>query len=255
MTPAFSVVVPFFNEEANVLVLLAEIDAAMTALGGPWELIMVDDASTDGTPALLAAAAASRPTWHHLAHAKNQGQAAALDTGLQMSRGEIVVTMDGDGQNDPADIGTLVELLPGADMVVGIRADRQDSWLRRAMSRLANKVRGRLLGDELRDSGCALKVFRREVIESFLPIKTLYSFMPALAKMAGFRLAERSVAHRPRGGGESSYGLGVFLWRPLVDLLGLMWYRRRSFSRNTIELAAGPIGDRSSGSEHGSRDR
>jgi len=255
MTPSFSVVVPFFNEEANVLGLLSEIDVAMTALGGQWELIMVDDASTDGTRALIASAAADRPTWHPLTHTRNQGQAAALDTGLRHSRGEIIVTMDGDGQNDPADIGALVELLSGADMVVGIRASRQDSWLRRAMSRLANRVRGKLLGDELRDSGCALKVFRREIIESFLPIKTLYSFMPAFAKMAGFRLAERPVAHRPRGGGESSYGLVVFLWRPFVDLLGLMWYRRRSFSRNTIQLAAGPIDDGSSGSERGSRGR
>jgi dolichol-phosphate mannosyltransferase len=138
--------------------------------------------------------------------------------------------MDGDGQNDPADIATLCGALGEVDMIVGIRAERSDSWLRRRMSRVANAVRGLVLRDGVRDSGCALKVFRREVVESFIPIRTLYSFMPALAVAGGHRVAQRQVRHRPRRAGKSSYGLRVMLWRPFLDLLGVWWFTRRRFA-------------------------
>jgi hypothetical protein len=144
--------------------------------------------------------------------------------------------MDGDGQNDPADIPALVALLDAADMVVGIRTGRRDSFLRRAMSKFANAIRGRMLDDRMQDSGCALKVFRREVVSVLLPLKTLYSFMPALAKAGGFRLAELPVHHRPRQGGTSSYGFVAFLWKPAVDLVGVWWFRKRSFARRTVEV-------------------
>ena len=156
--------------------------------------------------------------------------------GLARARGRFVVTMDGDGQNDPADIPALVPLLADADMVVGIRAGRRDSFLRRAMSKLANAIRGRLLDDRMQDSGCALKVFRREVVPVLLPLKTLYSFMPALAKAGGFRLAELPVNHRPRQGGRSSYGFVAFLWKPAVDLVGVWWFRKRSFALRGVEV-------------------
>ncbi len=139
--------------------------------------------------------------------------------------------MDGDGQNDPADIGRMLLLLETgrADMVAGVRAQRKDGWVRRRMSRLANTVRQRLLQDGVRDSGCALKVFRREVRAAFIPIRTLYSFMPALAVAAGFEVVELEVNHRAREKGVSKYGLGVMLWRPLVDMLGVWWFIRRRF--------------------------
>lgn len=234
--PRYSVVVPFFNEEANAPSLVAEIEAAMDALGEPWELLMVDDGSRDGTESLLAAAAARRPELRSLRLPVNRGQAAALDAGLRRARGEILITLDGDGQNDPADIPALLARLDEADMVVGIRVGRRDSWLRRAMSRLANAVRGRLLADGMRDSGCALKVFRAEVVDCLLPMRTLYSFMPALARAGGFRLAEVPVHHRPRGGGRSSYGLGAFLWRPTLDLFGVWWLRHRTFARRDVRV-------------------
>ena len=138
-----------------------------------------------------------------------------------------VVTLDGDGQNYPGDIPRLFELLESSELVCGIRAERKDSWLRRSMSRLANGVRGWLLRDGVSDAGCALKVMRREVVFSLIPLKTLYSFIPAMAAAAGFRIVEAPVQHRQRHGGKTSYGLLVFLWRPLVDLMGLAWYRRR----------------------------
>lgn len=238
--PKFSVVVPFFNEAENAAALLAEIDQAMRGLGEPWELLMVNDGSRDATGEILAAAAAAHPGWRYLLLPRNRGQAAALDAGLQRARGAYVVTMDGDGQNDPADIPALVARLPGADMVVGIRVGRRDSWLRRAMSRFANAIRGRMLDDRMRDSGCALKVFRREVVSALLPLKTLYSFMPAMARAGGFTLAEVPVNHRQRRAGKSSYGFVAFLWRPALDLLGMWWYRSRTFARRHVEVVEVP---------------
>jgi len=241
------VVVPFFDEEENAPGLLAEIEAAMDALGAPWELLMVDDGSRDRTGAQLAAAAARRPELRYLRLPVNRGQAVALDAGLRRARGEILITLDGDGQNDPADIPALLARLDAADMVVGIRVGRRDSWLRRAMSRLANAVRGRLLADGMQDSGCALKVFRAEVVDALLPMRTLYSFMPALARAGGFRLAEIPVRHRPRGGGRSSYGLGAFLWRPTLDLFGVWWLRHRTFARRDVLVDEDAADPRSTG--------
>ena len=149
---------------------------------------------------------------------------------MQQAAGEILVTLDGDGQNDPADIPRLLAALHDYDMVAGVRADRQDSWFRLAMSRLANSVRRSLLGDGLRDTGCALKAFRRVVVESFIPIRTLYSFMGAMAVAAGFRIRELEVAHRPRTRGQSKYGFSLFWWKPLIDMIGVFWFSRRRFS-------------------------
>jgi glycosyltransferase involved in cell wall biosynthesis len=225
--PAYSVVIPFYNEEANVARLLAEVRDTCDKLGQKYEVIAVNDGSRDRTAEILAEEAAKWPQCRVLPFARNRGQAAALLAGMRAADGRILITMDGDGQNDPADIPALLEALPGVDMVTGIRANRRDSKLRKAMSRIANRVRSRFLGDGISDSGCALRVFRREVVSAFLPIRTLYSFMPALAVSAGFRVIERNVNHRERGGGKSNYGLGVMLWRPLVDMLGVRWFASR----------------------------
>lgn len=227
--PAFSIVVPFFNESGNVRSLLQEIAKVVTELDGESELVLVDDGSSDDTADLLRSTAIDLglKSSRVLSFAKNHGQAAALYFGLRAAKGETIITMDGDGQNSPADIFALLEALPQSDMAVGIRVARHDSWLRKKISRLANSVRSRVLGDGMTDSGCALKVFRREVIDAFLPIRTLYSFMPAFAVAAGFRVIEIPVAHRARTAGLSSYGLRVFLWRPILDMLGVWWFTRR----------------------------
>ncbi len=230
--PAISLVVPFYNEEACVEAVCREADGALAGLGIDYELIAVDDGSRDGTAARLAALAAELPRLRTLSWQPNRGQGAALWRGLRAARAPLVATMDGDGQNDPADLGRLLARLaaePAADLVVGIRADRHDSRLRKGMSRVANAVRARVLGDGVHDSGCALKIFRREVVDALIPMRTLYSFIPALAAGAGFRVAEIPVRHRARAGGRSSYGLGVMLWRPLVDMLGVLWFTRRRF--------------------------
>lgn len=227
--PDISVVIPFYNEEASVESLLEEVRQVMKTTGSAWEIIAVDDGSKDGTAKALATIARNDPSVRVVGDGVNRGQAAALSWGLHSAAAPIIVTMDGDGQNDPGDIPALLADLSHADMVVGVRAARHDSFLRRIMSRVANAVRGAILRDHMTDSGCALKAFRREVVASFLPIKTLYSFMPAFAVAAGFRLSERTVRHRPRRGGVSNYGLRKMLWRPLLDLIGVWWFTRRRF--------------------------
>lgn len=241
---AYSVVVPFYNEAACAADLIAELNRALGALGQPYEILMMDDGSTDATPQILGGIEAVTPACRHIRLLPNRGQAAALYQGLQLATGAVIVTLDGDGQNDPADIPALLTRLAATDapdMVVGIRARRKDSWLRRKISRLANAVRSRILGDGVTDSGCALKVFHREVRAAMIPIRTLYSFMPALAVGAGFRVAEMPVNHRPRAGGKSSYGLMVFLWRPVLDMLGVWWFTRRRFPQ--IRTDHGPKQD------------
>jgi dolichol-phosphate mannosyltransferase len=230
MKPKISIVVPFFNEEENVVPLLSELRIVCDTVGQPYEGIFINDGSQDATACILDEAAKSWPEARIIHFRSNHGQAAALFFGMKQAAGEVLVTLDGDGQNDPADIPRLLAELSDCDLVAGVRARRQDSWLRLTMSRLANSVRSKLLGDALRDTGCALKAFRHEVLDSFIPIRTLYSFMGAMAVAGGFRLRQIEVAHRPRTKGVSKYGLSVFWWKPLVDMLGVFWFSRRRFS-------------------------
>jgi dolichol-phosphate mannosyltransferase len=250
---ALSVVIPFFNEAPNVAALLAEVREALGSFSGSWEIVAVDDGSADGTARELRECGKRFSGLTSFNHRENCGQAAALWRGFAAARGAVIVTLDGDGQNDPADIPRLLAALEtGADLVAGVRVERRDSSLRRVMSRAANAVRGRMLGDGVRDTGCALKAFRREVCGSFLPIRTLYSFMPAFAVAAGFRVEEMPVRHRPRKAGASKYGLGVMLWRPLIDLLGVWWFTHRRFPTTDEQIpdlaenprvALVPVGD------------
>ena len=159
---------------------------------------------------------------------QNFGQAAALYAGINLARGHRLVLLDGDGQNDPADIPRLLAALDaGADLAVGVRTRRRDSWQRRLMSRVANSVRRRILRDGVRDTGCGLKAMKREVIDALIPVRTLYSFIPALAVAAGFRVVETVVNHRVRRGGESKYGLRHFWYWPLLDMFGIWWFSHR----------------------------
>lgn len=224
--PAYAVVIPFFNEQGAIPGLLAEVRETMENIGAPYEAVLIDDGSTDNTRATLSAIVSDWPAARFVALDRNRGQAAALLCGFNATRAPWIITLDGDGQNLPADIPALLAAVRGYDMVVGIRAERRDSWLRRGMSRLANSIRGKMLRDRLQDSGCALKIFRREIVASFWPIRSLYSFMPAFAAAAGFRIAEIPVRHRKRKTGTSNYGFGTFAWRPAIDLLALWWLLR-----------------------------
>ncbi len=224
-----SVVVAFYNEADNVPDVLSAIRAVLDQMAGRYEALFVNDGSSDGTAQRLSACCQAWPEATVLNLPRNVGQAGALLVGFRRARGEWILTLDGDGQNDPADFPALLDRAraTGADLVVGVRTPRNDSWLRRAMSRLANAFRRRVLHDGVSDSGCALKAMRREVVDALVPIRSLYSFIPAMAVSAGFVVAEAPVRHHARRHGKSSYGFSVFLWRPAADMLALWWLLRR----------------------------
>jgi dolichol-phosphate mannosyltransferase len=226
----WSVVVPLHDEADNVAPLVAELRSVLSTLDGPYEVLLVDDGSRDDTRTIAQRASLDWPQCRVVAFRQNHGQAAALLVGLRLARGAVVVTLDGDGQNVPADIPAMLAALEGADLVVGVRQARDDSRLRLVMSRLANAIRSRFLRDGVSDTGCGLKVMRREVVDAFIPIRTLYSFMPALAVAAGHRVVECPVQHRARRAGTAHYGLRTFAWRPLLDMLGVWWFTHRRFA-------------------------
>jgi dolichol-phosphate mannosyltransferase len=225
--PHYSIVVPVYNEEDVVGSLLDELRRFAGTWRSDYELLLVDDGSTDRTAEIIDSQFAD---WHQarlIQLSQNCGQAAALFHGMKCARGQLVILLDGDGQNDPQDIPKILAPLNEVDMVVGIRVQRRDSFVRRAMSRLANAARSRILGDGVVDSGCGIKAFHRRVVDAFIPMRTLYSFIPALAISAGFTIRQVPVCHRPRKGGKSKYGVRQFLWRPLLDLAGVWWFTRR----------------------------
>jgi dolichol-phosphate mannosyltransferase len=225
-TPHYSLVVPFYTEAGNILPLIAATVSVLDTLARPYEIILVNDGSTDATASEINACIARWPQCRALHQPRNLGQATALLDGLRSSHGEIILTMDGDGQNDPRDFPLLLAPVEAGtlDVACGWRHDRHDSWLRRKMSRLANLVRGRLLGDNLHDSGCQLRVMRREVISALFPFELLQSFLPAILIAAGFRLGEFRVRHHPRTRGEAKYGLRQLWLRPTLAMFRL---RRR----------------------------
>ncbi|MEY2560243.1 MAG: dolichol-phosphate mannosyltransferase [Verrucomicrobiota bacterium] len=221
-SPAVSVVVPLFNEEENVPILQGELTAALSGLD--YEIIFVDDGSTDQTIKRIA----FEPRIRLVQFERNAGQSAAMYAGLQTARGTIAVLIDGDLQNDPADIPKLLAgIEQGADLVCGYRAQRKDTAVKRITSRIANFVRSRFTKDGVRDTGCTLKAMRRECIGALLPFKGMHRFIPALVKGAGFRLVEMPVNHRPRKFGQSKYGLGNRALRATTDMFGVRWLLSR----------------------------
>ncbi len=221
-TPAVSVVVPLYNEEENAALLQSELSAALAGID--HEIIYVDDGSTDGTVARLT----NTPETRVLRFEKNAGQSAALYAGTKAARGAIVVLIDGDLQNDPADIPRLAaEIERGADLVCGYRARRKDTLVKRLTSRIANFVRSRFTKDGVRDTGCTLKAMRRECVRTLVPFKGMHRFIPALVKGAGYRLVEIPVNHRARRFGQSKYSLGNRAVRATVDMFGVRWLLSR----------------------------
>ena len=217
-----SVVVPLFNEEQSVAILQRELADALT--GVDYEIIFVDDGSQDETVARIA----TDPRTRLLRFEKNAGQSAAIFAGLQAVRSEVAVLIDGDLQNDPADIPRLLaEISRGADLVCGYRAQRKDTLLKRITSRVANFVRSHFTRDGVRDTGCTLKAMRRDCIAALVPFKGMHRFIPALVKGAGYSLVEIPVNHRRRRFGQSKYGLGDRALRATVDMFGVRWLLSR----------------------------
>jgi dolichol-phosphate mannosyltransferase len=227
-----SVVVPVRNEVDNILPLLAEIHDAL-APGPAYEIIYVDDGSSDGTATRLREAAALTPALRILSHAASCGQSAALRTGVMAARGRVIATLDGDGQNDPADLPRLVAafLNPASTAALGLiagqRVRRRDSAVKRWSSRIANRVRSAMLGDDTPDTGCGLKVFAREAFLRLPYFDHMHRFLPALMRREGFVIGLEPVNHRPRIHGRSKYGINNRLWVGIVDLFGVYWLQQR----------------------------
>lgn len=228
--PVLSVVVPVKNEEGNIAPLLAEISDAVFSLG-PYEVIYVNDGSTDRTGAVLAELSATRPWLRHIRHETSGGQSAAVRTGVRHARAELVCTLDGDGQNDPKFIPQMVKALqeagPAAGLCQGQRVGRKDTGFKKFQSRVANKVRGAILKDGTRDTGCGLKCFRREAYLNLPYFDAIHRFMPALMVREGYRVVHVDVIDRPRLTGVSNYGFFNRLWVGILDLGGVWWLIRR----------------------------
>lgn len=239
--PLVTVVVPVRNEAGNVAPLVGEIEAALAPLGA-FEVVYVDDGSTDETPKVLAGLRAERPWLRQIRHERSCGQSAAVRTGVRAARAPIVATIDGDGQNDPAYIPALFAALeaagPRAGIAAGQRLGRKDTGFKKLQSRIANGVRSRVLRDGTRDTGCGLKAFRKDVYLSLPYFDALHRFMPALVRREGLEVVLVDVVDRPRLTGVSNYGFFDRLWVGILDLAGVWWLiRRRRSVPNAEEIA------------------
>lgn len=234
----FSVVIPVYNEEDNVLPL-AEECAAIATDGTSFEVLLVDDGSRDETWARIGEAAKRFSFVRGLRSDKNRGQTAAMLMGLAEANSDILVTMDGDRQNNPADIPRLVERVGPVDVVCGYRAKRRDTWSRRIGSRIGNAIRNRVTQDGLRDTGCSLKAFKRECRDDLPPLNGAHRFMAAYFKLHGRSIEEVAVDHRPRPTGKSKYTNLSRLPRTAFDLIGFVWYRRRRLPTLTVDRKTG----------------
>jgi dolichol-phosphate mannosyltransferase len=240
-----SVVIPVKNEAGNIAPLVGEIVAALDGRLA-YEIVYVDDGSTDATAAEITHLQASTPPLRLVRHARSCGQSAAIRTGVKAAHGTWIATLDGDGQNDPADIPALwliAREAPAAPplLLAGQRAHRQDSWTRRRASRIANAVRRAMLHDDTPDTGCGLKLFPRALFLDLPYFDHMHRFLPALVLRAGGRVRSLPVNHRPRERGSSKYGVFDRLWVGIVDLFGVMWLRRRGSVPEIVSDGAVPV--------------
>ena len=226
--PLLSVVVPVFNESENVVPLAEEIFGSLQSLGEGIEVIFVDDASTDETVSLLSRL--DVPGLKVVRHRRNAGQSAAVASGFQHATGDWIATLDGDGQNDPADIPAMYRLAvkEGVDCVTGVRAKRRDTRLKRVSSKIANRFRNAITGDQVTDSGCGIRIIRRSALREITVFNGMHRFLPTLLRGQGFSVLEHAVNHRERTRGVSKYGVHNRLWRGIRDCFGVRWYLQRA---------------------------
>jgi len=239
--PEVAIVVPMYNEAENVVPLVAELVRIFSRGAASWELVLVDDCSTDDTWARIQASHHSDPRVRGLRHTKNRGQSAAVWTGLTGSAAPLLCTLDGDLQNDPAELPKMLALLNEVDFVCGHRVQRQDSWVRKISSRIARAARRWALGHDFADTGCALRAFKRTSLTGVFPFNGLHRFLPILVAGNGSRCREVPVNHRPRVAGVSKYGVWNRLGRGIYDLLGVGWYQRRRLAPVPVD-ATGSTG-------------
>jgi len=228
MNPDISIIIPLYNEVDNIELLGYSIINAMQ--GQNYEVVFVDDGSTDGSTQKLREWCTQHTNFRTIHFRKNAGQTAAMDAGFRHARGEYVVSMDADMQNDPADIPKLLEKLNTYDMVCGWRQKRNDPWIKRISSKVANYIRNKLSREDIRDTGCSLKAYRRECFDHIKLYNGMHRFLPTLFKMEGFTVTEIVVNHYPRKFGKSKYGISNRAFRAFVDLLVVRWMKKRKLN-------------------------
>ena len=231
----YSVITPIYNEEGNIHHLLSEIHETMERMGDPWELICIDDGSTDASFDLVKEVAALFDEVSFIRFRRNAGQSAALAAGFQAARGEFVITLDADLQNDPSDIPALCAYLDRYDMVTGWRVKRNDNLVRRFSSRFANGVRNLLLRETIKDTGCGLKIMKAAYLKRVKMYKGMHRFLPTLMKLEGGRVIEVAVSHRPRHAGVTKYGIWDRAFSGLRDLMAVRWMQDRAIHFEVCE--------------------
>lgn len=227
MTVKYSVVIPLKNEENNITDLINELEPVMNGLNEPWELICIDDGSTDSTLPLLIDLLKHKKYLRIIIFKRNFGQSSAFDAGFKAAKGEFVITLDGDRQNDPADIPRLLDASDDADLVCGHRINRQDPLIKKITSRIANPIRNWMCKDGVHDTGCSLKVYRSSALQHIKMYNGMHRFLPALFKIEGFRVKEVPVNHRERLKGTSKYNFFNRSFNTVADLWAVSWMRKR----------------------------
>lgn len=235
--PDLSVVFPVYNEEENIPLLLREIAAAVEGRGWTYEIVAVDDGSSDRSLEVLRSLKQQYPTLRVLALQKNSGQTAALDAAWRAAQGRLVVSLDADLQNDPADIPAMMQKIEqaNADMVIGVRVNRRDTWSRKMQSRIGNGVRNWITGDQITDTGCSLKLVKKEAVDRVRLFTGMHRFLPTLVRYAGYKVVEMPVNHRPRQFGVSKYGAMNRAFRGLVDCFAVRWMGKRMLNYRVRE--------------------
>ena len=222
-----SVVVPVFNEEESLPLLVPSLVGVLNLLAMSYEVVFVDDGSSDRSWEILTGMISEYPFFRAIRFRENRGSSAALVAGVREARGGKIVTLDSDLQNDPADIPKLLGYLDHYDMAAGWRKKRNDPWLRRISSKIANAIRNWLSGEKINDSVCPLRVFKKECFEEIPKFNGMHRFLPTLMKMEGYRVVEVPVSHHPRRFGKSKYNIRNRMWRSFIDLLAVRWMKSR----------------------------
>lgn len=231
----FSIVIPIKNEEENIKDLVEELEPVMERLKQPWELICIDDGSTDRSLLILQDLCKQKAYLRVLSFTRNFGQSAAFAAGFAASKGDLIITLDGDRQNDPADIPKLTAAINDCDLVVGWRVNRRDRWQKKIISRISNWIRSRLCRDGMHDTGCSLKVYRSEALKKIKMYRGMHRFLPALFKIEGYRIKEIPVNHRERPKGETKYNLLNRSIGPIIDMFVVRWMRHRALHHQIRE--------------------
>lgn len=231
-TPEISLVIPVYNEEENLPALARETRIAMDKTARSWEAVLVDDGSTDNSLAVIRELSGKDPNFRYVAFETNCGQSAAFAAGFREARGETLVTLDADLQNDPVDIPAMLEMYRrgGVAMVAGWRADRKDTWIKKLASKVGNAARNLISRENIRDTGCSLKVMRADMARNMPVFNGAHRFFPTLMRLQGAVVAEMKVSHRPRTRGASKYGIWDRAWKTAFDLLAVRWMQKRHVS-------------------------